>query len=132
MAFNTNDLIRFLGDEPAVLLIVPTFNLATSGVQTHYTFVPTNYGQGKNYIECIVADTFSAGATTATVNFGSSTSANQADYVTGASLNPASTQPICIWPPNTNITYSPGTILQSNTTGAGSGTCRLVIFGGVS
>jgi hypothetical protein len=131
MAFTTNDLVRFLGDLPAIQSIVPSFPL-TGGVSTLFTFPANTFGQGKNYIECIVADSFSAGATTATVNFGSSTSANQGDFNTGASLNPASLQPICIWPPNTNITYVPGTIMQANVTGAGSGTCRLVIFGGVS
>ena len=124
MAFTSTDLVKSLG-APALKF---TFNLATSGVQTLFTTPNIQYGLGKHWIDCIAIDNFSSGATTATVNFGQSTTATQNDYSSGASLNPASASPICLWPPNTNITFNNNVIIQANTTGTGSGTCTLTIW----
>jgi len=124
MAFTALELAKALG--PPTFKF-PSFNLATSGVQTLFTTPNTTYGMGKHVIICIAIDTFSAGATTATTNFGQSTTATQNDYASGASINPANS-PIFLWPPSTNINFNNNVIIQSNTTGTGSGTCTLTIW----
>lgn len=123
MPFNTQDILRSLGNPNSKF----TLNLATAGVQTLFTFPALNLGANKSFVNLITLEGFSAGATTATSNFGQSTTATQNDYASGSSLNPANS-PIFIWPPSTNISFNPNTIFQINTTAAGSGTCTVSIW----
>lgn len=122
MPFNSTDILKSLGNPSTKF----TLNLATSGVQTLFTFPVTNLGIPKYIVNLIVIEGFSAGATTATSNFGSS-AGTQNDYVNAQSVNPANT-PIFIWPPTTKISYNPGVVFQINTTGAGSGTATVSIW----
>ena len=124
MAFTVDDIAKALGNEAAEF---NTFNLATAGVQTLFTFGSINLGSNKNFIVLMTIDNFSVGATTATINFGQSTTATQNDYSSALSVNPALLQ-IFVWPPSTNISFTPRTIIQSNTTGDGSGTCDIAFW----